>query len=210
MTAWEDLVILSDIQDEKVQEHYHLSTDDCEAIRLLLKYDLYKPEIPSPTEFTEIVARLMLERTYDEVSPFPKINCVKIALRLLKGEKILQWRRLAAGKEYPGLRPFKAYRSIHGIAVQFIDPKAPLGTLTVPYCRRDCVTPHGNQCARFGSYSQIELSPFLPYWPDRCSIESALNCPMRLATGAPKPDPEDPIIKDFQEWCKTRVGYKKP
>lgn len=216
MFAWEELVVFEKPVEEEVRENVVLHSHDCEAIQLVLTANanlceiISTPKIPTPSEFVEVLAPLILERTYEEVSPFPKISRVKIGARIIQGDKIFQWRRLRAGEKadrFFKLKPFKAERHLNGVVVTFVDPRASLKTRNVPYCRRDCKTAFGNQCAKFGSYSQIELSPFLPYWPDRCSAESAETCPMRLATTTPKPDPNDPVIKAFQEWCKTRKGY---
>jgi len=211
---WQELVVFSTPHKRRTLTERHMSATDCEAIRNLLEYTWPKPEVPMPDEFTDIIAPKIIECVYDEVSPFPDLNRVRIASRILRGGKIFQWTRLSLGEKYSEFRPFSAYRGHDGVVVAFIDPKIPLQKVSVPYCRRICsfISHSGFQCSAFGSYSQIELSPFLPIWPDMCSAESAKNCPMRQAAikgQFPKPTPEDETVKAFQEWCKTRKGWRR-
>jgi len=211
---WQELVVFSNPKSKRTLTDRQMSTEDCEAITELLQYTWPKPEVPMPDEFTDITAPKIIECVCDEVSPFPDLNRATIALRILKGGKIFQWTRLSLGKKYSEYRPFSAYRGHDGVVVAFIDPTIPLRKVSVPYCRRICgFSSHsGFQCAAFGSYSQIELRSFLPIWPDMCSAESARNCPMRRAAingRFPKPAPEDETVKAFQDWCKTRKGWRK-
>jgi hypothetical protein len=218
--AWHELVVFSKPQRLEIQRMQLLSVEDCKAIQELVEYSYPKPEIPLPDEFTDVFAPKIIEGIFDEVSPFPYTNRATIALRILKGGKILQWSRLSLGTRYKDFQPFTAYRGHNGVVVRFIDPKWPLDKKDVPHCRRDCITHGGNQCAAFGSYCQIELSRVLPIWQDRCSAESAKTCPLRKGIW-PKPKQterliaipyseedlsEDPIWSEFKEWCKTRKG----
>lgn len=208
--TWEELVVFSNPHRRRTHKNRLLTNDDCKAIQKLVEYNYPRPVIPTPDEFADVRAPKILEFWYDEVSPFPYGNRVRIATRILRGGKIRQWRGLYPGKRYNGYKPFKAWRGIDGVCIEFVDPKAQLETIPVLHCRRDCLIRGGNQCAAFGSYSQIELSPFLPIWSDRCSAKSAKDCPMRIAAinGIfPKPTPEDPYVKQFRRWCEIRKGY---
>lgn len=183
-----------------------LSKKQCEEIqRLVTGRNI---EIPLPHEFLDIRAEV-LECEYDEVSPFPHMNRFEIAGRIIGGEKVFQWRGLRCGKK--NWQPFDSWRGNDRICVLFTDPFMPLKKIPIPYCRRACgfSSKQGYQCSAFGSYSQIELSPFLSIWNDMCSAESAQTCPMRIAQTWPKADIQDPIIKKFNKWLKTRKGYKE-
>jgi len=213
--SWQELVVFSRPRG-RLKKHimFNMSKEQCEAVKELLKYTYPTTEVPTPDEFTEVYAPKVIETLHDEVSPFPDMNRARMAMRILRGGKIFQWTKLRLGIRFKDFEPFAVYRGHDGVSVFFIEPKWPLVKKPVLYCRRDCWIGNTIQCAAFGSYSQIELNSagILPLWTDRCSVESALTCPMRLAAikgGFPKASLEDPVVKAFQEWCKTRKGYSK-
>ena len=211
--TWQELVVFSRLRSLRVLKDVSLSKEDSRNIEELVKYVFPKPTIPVCDEFTEVKADRVVEGCYDEVSPFPDMNRISFASRILCGGKIAQWSVLRLD-QYPTYHPFKAYRGHDGVVVQFLDPQVSLKIVPVPHCRRDCFIPQfgKNQCAAYGSYSQMELRSFLPFWDDRCSAESARTCPMRLSKIEgklpwPQPTLNDPVISQFQEWCKTRKGW---
>ena len=183
----QELVVFTSPQTCIVRRDYVLTAHGCKAIkdlveydpRVVFKYDAPKRDIPLPSEFEDVIASEVLACEYDEVSPFPYANRARIAYRILRGDKIAQWTWLEKGE----LRPFSAWRGSDGVVVQFINPKEPLKVVPILYCKRACgfSGQPGYQCSAFGSYSQIELSSFLPIWQDQCSAESAKTCPMRKA-----------------------------
>ena len=218
--GWNDLVVFEKPIKTQTFENHRIYDEDCKDIKELVERCCWypKPEIPMPEEFIDVFAPKIIEVTYDEVSPFPKISKLKLVYRfLVEGEKVLQWSRLRLPANLdPSVKkkfgvadflPYRAHRTPSGVEVRFINPKVPLKKVVVPYCRRICSTKFGLQCMAFGSYSQMELSPFLPFWVDKCSSESAKTCPMRLAKikgRFPKPHNRDYYIKQFKRWRKTR------
>jgi len=213
---WEELVVFSKPRRTEVQKDVWMDKDDCESVKALLRYEWPRLEVPIPGEFLDVRASKVIEGLYDEVSPFPDMDRVRMASRILRGSKVFQWSQLSLGKAFPEFRPYSAERGSDGVRVRYIDPHMPLLTTLVPYCRRICGVSSGYQCAAYGSYCQIELhsAGLLPLWQDMCSAESAQTCPIRLAhtkglSPWPQPTPSDPTISAFQEWCKTRKGYKE-
>lgn len=213
--VWQELVVFSKPTELTPIENKTLNKNECAQIREITQYDFPKFEVPDPSEFVDVKAKNVLEGVYEEVSPFPESPFpvplwAQVASKLIQGQKIYQWSRLRLDGKYSDYKPFDAWRGHEGVHVQFINAKnLQIKAVPVPYCRRICGfrSSSFHQCSAFGSYSQIELSPFLPLWQDHCSAESAQDCPMRLAKTWPKPDNSDPVIADFQTWCKTRRGW---
>jgi len=211
-------------EQEFVKSYFPKSKWDLQIIQMFPNTSPFEQD-----EFTSIGIKIV-ERVYCEVEPFCDLSPFRLFWHLIgrtgRIARIEASKLKIKGKENLKVLPdYSRYGD--GIHVRFADLNQKPTVEVLPYCPHDCSIGNGaNQCAVFGSYCQIELRGWLPLWNDRCSRESALTCPLRRARvvenrmpqGKWKEMPnsfltfydfsEDPIIKEFKEWCKTRIGCK--